>query len=148
MESPYTLLVKPLPQRALAGTRRTARVVGAKLPGLAAAVTVALPATWLGRLAPTVGGPVFGIVVGALAGALLGRFAAPGVAERLRPGHAFVGRQVLQASIIVLGAGLPLSEVLHVGAGSLPVMLGTLAVALGVHGSSADCWGSTARPGC
>ncbi|MET7738150.1 putative sulfate exporter family transporter [Streptomyces sp. NPDC005402] len=131
MEPSYALLVKPLPQRALAGTRRTARAVGAKVPGLAVALTVALPATWLGRLVPTVGGPVFGIVVGALAGALLGRGAAPGRAERLRPGYAFVGRQVLQASIIVLGAGLPLSEVLHVGAGSLPVMLGTLAVALG-----------------
>ncbi|MGW3625287.1 YeiH family protein [Streptomyces sp. NPDC000880] len=130
MQSSYVLLVKPLPH-VLAGTRRARRAAGAALPGLAVAVTVALPATWLGHLVPTVGGPVFGIVVGALAGALLRRIAPPGPVERLRPGYAVVGRQVLQASIIVLGAGLPLSEVLHVGVGSLPVMLGTLAVALG-----------------
>ena len=129
MESSHALPVKPLP-RVLAGTRRAGRASGAVLPGLAVAVTVALPAAWLGRLLPAVGGPVFGIVVGALAGALLRRIVQPGTAERLRPGFAVVGRQVLQVSIIVLGAGLPLGAVLRVGMGSLPVMLGTLAVAL------------------
>lgn len=129
MKSSHALPVKPLP-RALAGTRRAGRASGAVLPGLAVAVAVALPAAWLGRLVPTVGGPVFGIVVGALAGALLRRMAPHGKAERLRPGFAIAGRQVLQASIIVLGTGLSLSDVLRVGVGSLPVMLGTLAVAL------------------
>ncbi|NBH09167.1 putative sulfate exporter family transporter, partial [Amycolatopsis sp. SID8362] len=40
-------------------------------------------------------------------------------------------KPVLQASIVVLGTGLSLRQVLEVGGGSLPVMLGTLAVALG-----------------
>lgn len=94
-------------------------------PGVALAVVVATAATALGHLAPIVGGPVFGIVLGVLVAALL----RPG--DALRPGLAFAGRYVLQASIVLLGTGLSLTQVASVGAGSLPVMLGTLAVALG-----------------
>ncbi|WP_338775783.1 putative sulfate exporter family transporter [Streptomyces sp. DG1A-41] len=129
MESSHALPVKPRP-RVPAGMRRAGRASSAVLPGLAVAVAVALPAAWLGRLVPTVGGPVFGIVVGVLAGALLRRLAPHTTAERLRPGVAVAGRQVLQASVIVLGTALSLSDVVRVGMGSLPVMLGTLAVAL------------------
>jgi uncharacterized integral membrane protein (TIGR00698 family) len=129
MESSHALPVKPQP-RVPAGARRAGRASRAVLPGLAVAVAVALPAAWLGRLVPSVGGPVFGIVAGALTGALLRRMAPHTTAERLRPGVAVAGRQVLQASIIVLGTALSLGNVLRVGMGSLPVMLGTLAVAL------------------
>jgi uncharacterized integral membrane protein (TIGR00698 family) len=129
MESSYAVPVKPPQQRAPGRARRLCLVVGDTLPGLVVTALLALPATWLGTLVPTVGGPVLGIVAGVGAGAVLRR--APAVAERLRPGFATAARQVLQASVVVLGTGLPLSEVLHVGAGSLPVMLGTLAVALG-----------------
>ncbi|MER5185237.1 putative sulfate exporter family transporter [Streptomyces sp. NPDC002896] len=131
MEPSYAQPVKPLPARILVGTSRSGRAASAALPGLAVAAAVALPATWLGHLIPVVGGPVFGMIVGAFAGALLRRIAGPGRVERLLPGYAAASRQVLQASIIVLGTGLPLSDVLHLGMESLPVMLGTLAVALG-----------------
>ncbi|WNM32541.1 putative sulfate exporter family transporter [Streptomyces sp. Li-HN-5-11] len=130
MESSYAVPVKPPPQRAPGLARRLYRTVGDTLPGLVAAAMLALPATWLGTLVPTVGGPVLGIVVGVGTGVVLRRVMAPAVTERLRPGFATAARTVLQASIVVLGTGLPLSEVLRVGAGSLPVMLGTLAVAL------------------
>jgi uncharacterized integral membrane protein (TIGR00698 family) len=130
MEPSHALPVKP-PLRVIARAGRAGRASGAVLPGLAVAVTVALPAAWLGHLVPTVGGPVFGMVVGALAGALLRRMAPQETTEqRLRPGFAVAGRQVLQISIVVLGTGLSLSDVWKVGMGSLPVMLGTLAVAL------------------
>ena len=46
------------------------------------------------------------------------------------PGAAFAGKQVLQASIVVLGTGLSLAQVAHTGLSSLPVMLGTLALCL------------------
>jgi uncharacterized integral membrane protein (TIGR00698 family) len=94
------------------------------VPGLTAALAVAAVATGLGRLLPLVGGPVFGIVLGAGVAAI----ARPGA--RLAPGLSFAGRQVLHASIVLLGTGLSLTQVLHVGCASLPVMLGTLAVAL------------------
>ncbi|MFE9649604.1 YeiH family protein [Streptomyces sp. NPDC006365] len=129
MESSYAVPVKP-PPRTPGRARRLYRTVGDTLPGLVVAAVLAVPATWLGTLVPTVGGPVLGIVVGVVTGVLLRRIPASPVAERLRPGFGTAGRRVLQASIVVLGTGLPLSEVLRVGAGSLPVMLGTLAAAL------------------
>jgi uncharacterized integral membrane protein (TIGR00698 family) len=97
------------------------------VPGLLIAVAVAAVATGLGTLVPIVGGPVFGILLGALAAAVV-----PGLrAERWTPGYAVASKPVLQLSIVVLGTGLSLHQVLTVGGGSLPVMLGTLAVALG-----------------
>lgn len=97
-----------------------------RLPGLAVAVTLAGASTVLGQLAPVVGGPVFGIVLGILVGAAVPRLRA----THWSAGYNFAGRQVLQASIVVLGTGLSLQQVVQVGASSLPVMLGTLAVAL------------------
>lgn len=86
-------------------------------------------ATGLGRLVPVIGGPVFGIVIGVIVATALPRVAGAR-AERLGPGAAFAGRYVLQASIVLLGTGLSLRQVLHTGGSSLPVLLGTLAVAL------------------
>lgn len=97
------------------------------LPGVLVAVAVAAVATALGELVPVVGGPVFGIVLGAVAAAVFPRLRG----ERWARGYAVAAKPVLQASIVVLGTGLSLSEVLRVGGQSLPVMLGTLAVALG-----------------
>jgi uncharacterized integral membrane protein (TIGR00698 family) len=96
------------------------------LPGLLLSLAVAAVATALGHLAPVVGAPVFGM----LGGAVLAAVIRPG--ERLRPGLGVAGKQVLQASVVVFGTGLSLSRIVRVGGSSLPVMLGTLAVALGV----------------
>jgi uncharacterized integral membrane protein (TIGR00698 family) len=98
-----------------------------KTPGLLVAVLVAGVATALGTWIPIVGGPVFGIVLGALTAAVVTGLRAPQYAR----GYAVASQPVLQLSIVVLGTGLPLQQVVHVGVQSLPVMLGTLAVALG-----------------
>jgi uncharacterized integral membrane protein (TIGR00698 family) len=96
-------------------------------PGLAVAILVAAVATIAGTVFPLVGGPVFGIVLGAVVSA-----AVPACRHaRFTAGYAVAGRSVLQLSIVVLGAGLSLRQVVEVGVGSLPVMLGTLTVALG-----------------
>ncbi|MCU1687083.1 MAG: putative sulfate exporter family transporter [Amycolatopsis sp.] len=96
-------------------------------PGLLIALLVAAVATALGTFAPIVGGPVLGIVLGALAATVL-----PGLrGERWTAGYEVASKPVLQLSIVVLGTGLSLQQVLHVGGQSLPVMLGTLTVALG-----------------
>lgn len=105
--------------------RRGVGVVRDRVPGLALALAVAGVATVAGQEVPLVGGPVFGIVLGVLVAAVLH----PG--ERLRPGFAVAVKPVLQTSIVVLGATLSLRQVATVGSSSLPVMLGTLAVALG-----------------
>jgi uncharacterized integral membrane protein (TIGR00698 family) len=94
------------------------------MPGFLLALGVAIVATLLGRAAPVVGAPVFAIVLGAL----IASVRAPSPA--LRPGIAFASKQLLQWSIVLLGAHLSLMEIAQGGARSLPVMLGTLAIVL------------------
>lgn len=94
------------------------------LPGVAAAVVVAVVATGLGHLVPVVGAPVFGIVMGML---LAPRLRAQ---TSLRPGLTFSGKLVLQAAVVAFGLVLSLRQIVHVGVHSLPVMLGTLCIAL------------------
>ena len=48
----------------------------------------------------------------------------------VRAGASLAGRQVLQASVVILGLQLSVGQVAAAGARSLPVMLGTLAIAL------------------
>ena len=94
------------------------------LPGLGFALALAIPATLLGRLVPLVGGPVFAIVLGiavTLARPMPASFA---------PGVRYASRTVLQSAIVVLGTSLDVGRVVHVGAGSLPVMFGTMAICL------------------
>jgi uncharacterized integral membrane protein (TIGR00698 family) len=89
--------------------------------GLAAAVAIGVFATLAGMLVPVVGAPVFAVVAGALLSPPARRFGwNAGVAKG----------PVLQLSVVLLGAQLSLGEVVSVGAGSLPVMLGTLGVCL------------------
>lgn len=118
------------PERSALGRERVrglaVRGVGL-LPGLAVVLVLAAAASWIGRYAPVIGGPVFGIVLGMLAPLALPLLRS----ERLARGYGFAGRHVLQASIVVLGTGLSLQQVMQVGASSLPVMAGTLVVALG-----------------
>jgi uncharacterized integral membrane protein (TIGR00698 family) len=110
----------PLKQSLLARSR-------ALLPGLIPVLALAAIAVPLGRLVPVVGGPVFGIVLGVLVGAVVPVLRA----DRCRPGYDFASKSLLQLSIVVLGTGLSLQQVVQVGGSSLPVMLGTLIVALG-----------------
>ncbi|MHB8328701.1 MAG: YeiH family protein [Acidimicrobiales bacterium] len=96
------------------------------LPGIAAAAGVTVVATLLGGLAPVVGAPVIAIVIGIV----ISIIHAPH--ERLRPGLSFTGKKVLQGSIMILGLSLSLRQVLSTGERSLPVLLGTLIIALAV----------------
>jgi uncharacterized integral membrane protein (TIGR00698 family) len=96
------------------------------IPGVSCAAAVAACATLLGGLAPVVGAPVFA-VLGGIAIAVVRKPPA-----RLRPGIAFTSRKVLQGSIVLLGLGLSLGQVLSTGARSMPVLVGTLAAALGM----------------
>lgn len=94
------------------------------LPGLVPVVALAAVATVLGHLVPVVGDPVFAV----LGGFGIALVRPPG--ERARPGLGFAAKTVLKTSIMVLGTGLSFGEVLTIGGASLPVLLGTLAVAL------------------
>lgn len=85
---------------------------------------IAALATAAGSLAPVVGAPVIGIVAGV---ALRLAFGLP---RQLGPGVDVGKGFVLQCAVVVLGSQLSLSEVVDVGVGSLPVLLGTLVACL------------------
>jgi uncharacterized integral membrane protein (TIGR00698 family) len=94
--------------------------IGGALAASAAVTAIALP---LGRALPGIGAPLVALVVGMGAGAVL-------PTERIRAGLGATGRQVLKAAIVLLGTTISLGQVVAVGAGSVPVMLGSLAGAL------------------
>src|SRR5439155_20613750 len=94
------------------------------LPGLAWSTAVALLAWLSSMVVPLLGAPVLAILLG------LAVSAVRRPADRAAPGIAFASSVLLQLAIVLLGTTLALGQVLRVGARSLPVMLGTLAVAL------------------
>ena len=96
------------------------------VPGLVFVSVLAGLATVVGRLVPVVGAPVIAI----LGGIIVSLVTKP--SERLKPGVVFSSKKVLQGSIVLLGSGLSVGQVLSTGARSLPVLLGTLAAALGM----------------
>lgn len=107
---------------ALPGPRRRTSLRNG--PGILAAAALAAVAVFLARFAPLVGAPVLAIVLGVAIRAIRP------LPERCRDGLAFSARTVLQTAIVVSGFGLSLAVVVRTGLGTLPVTLGTIAVAL------------------
>ncbi|MEU9657410.1 YeiH family protein [Streptomyces chartreusis] len=97
---------------------------GTWIPGLALALVIAGAATTVGERLPVLGGPVTAVLLGVLVASV--RRPAP----RFTPGLRLAGKPVLQAGVALLGVQLSLSQVLHVGGSSLPVMIGSLAACL------------------
>lgn len=95
-------------------------------PGILAACLVAGAALALAHEIPLVGAPVLALAIGIAVSAVRHP------ADAVRPGLRWSGRYVLQTAIVVLGATLSLARVASVGLTTMPVMLGTLAAALGV----------------
>lgn len=109
----------------MAATAQTAATSSTnRWPGLILSFAIAAIAWLLGDRFPLIGGAVFGIVLGMLLRAT-GR-----VDARFRPGIAFTSKKILQGSVILLGAGLSLRQIVTTGLSSLTVMLSTLAVCL------------------
>ena len=94
------------------------------IPGVLCAAAVAAVAVLCARAVPLVGAPVLAILLGVAV-----RAVRP-LPEAWRPGIAFSSRTVLQAAIVVSGFGLSIATVVSTGLGTLPVTLGTIAVAL------------------
>lgn len=92
--------------------------------GYALPFVVGIVAWLLGQQVPVIGAPVLGI----LFGLLIGQFA--GQRPGWRKGVQFNAKRVLQGSIVLLGAGMSLTEVVSIGGAGLPVMLGTIVVAV------------------
>lgn len=80
----------------------------------------------VGQLVPVLGAPVVAILLGLVMGQFAGQ--RPG----WQRGVTFCAKKVLQASIVLLGAGMSLTQVARIGGAGLPVMLGTIILAVGV----------------
>lgn len=91
--------------------------------GVALAACVGLMALFLGRQLPTIGGPVFAILLGLL---IRNTF---GVLPVFRPGLQFSSKSILQWSIIFLGFGLSFGQVVTTGIDSIVVTIGTIVAA-------------------
>ncbi|MBP7901609.1 MAG: YeiH family putative sulfate export transporter [Spirochaetes bacterium] len=93
------------------------------IAGILLSAAIAAVAYILGRIFPIVGGPVFGILLGMIINNTVGK---PDAAVS---GIRFTGKKVLQWSIILLGAGLSMSQVTEAGLSSFFVMIFTLSAA-------------------
>ncbi|HBC27719.1 MAG TPA: putative sulfate exporter family transporter [Ruminococcaceae bacterium] len=93
-----------------------------RLPGIALAALIAVPAWLLGMLFPVVGSPVLGI----LFGMLLAPLKRPAVLES---GITYTSRKLLQYSIVLLGFDMNLFQVFRVGGQTLSLMAFTLTAA-------------------
>jgi uncharacterized integral membrane protein (TIGR00698 family) len=94
------------------------------LPGVLVAALIALAATLAAQFVPLVGAPVLAIVLGIVVRQLIA------LPASLRPGFAFSSKTVLQSAIVVSGFGLSLAVVVTTGWETLPVTIGTIAIAL------------------
>ncbi len=94
------------------------------LPGLALCLAIAVPAWFLGKVFPIIGGPVFAILAGMAAAVVWkdkGKFS---------KGITFTSKKVLQYAVILLGFGMNLSVVLETGRQSLPIIVATITTSL------------------
>ncbi len=94
------------------------------LPGLVLPLAIGAIAYGVGHLVPVLGGPVVAILLGLIVGQVAGQ------RESWKPGVTFASKKVLQTSIVLLGATMSLAQIASTGGRTLPVLLGTLVVAL------------------
>ncbi|MCO7126978.1 YeiH family protein [Sporolactobacillus shoreicorticis] len=94
----------------------------AKIPGIVLAAILALPAWLAGLYLPIIGSPVLGILIGII----LSFWKKPIL---FNAGVAFTGKKVLQYSIILMGFGLNLFNIIRAGGQTLLLMIFTLTAA-------------------
>ncbi|MCL1632621.1 YeiH family protein [Sporolactobacillus sp. CPB3-1] len=88
-------------------------------PGITFAAVAACPAWIAGIYLPIIGSPIIGILLGLM-------FSYWKRPERLNAGITYAGKKILQYSIILMGFGLNLFNIIHAGAQTLILMIFTL----------------------
>jgi uncharacterized integral membrane protein (TIGR00698 family) len=91
--------------------------------GVLLSFVIALISTYLGKQFPIIGGAVFGIIIGIAINNTVGK------PKKSLNGVTFTSKKILQWAIIVLGAGLSLTQVWKTGLSSFSVMIFTLSTA-------------------
>lgn len=101
--------------------------------GIFLCTLLAIPCTLLGKIYPTVGAPVFAILLGMI------------IALGYRPSHAmqigiiWTSKKILQWAVIFLGFGLSFKDLFEVGLTSLPVIISTIAISLIIMSITMKC---------
>lgn len=96
---------------------------GSLVLGIGFAILLSVPAWLLGNMLPVVGGPVFAILLGLVLGIFYKN-------DKLSPGIKFTAKQILQYSIVLLGFGMNLYNIIEVGQSSLIIIVSTISMAL------------------
>lgn len=91
--------------------------------GLLLCLIIALPAWWLGKLFPVIGGPVFAILFGMILAFAPKR-------ENFASGITFTSKKILQYAIVLLGFDMNLFHIFAVGQQSLLIILSTISTSL------------------
>ncbi len=92
--------------------------------GILLCLLIAVPAWFLGKLVPVVGGPVCSILIGMILALFIKN------RTKLVPGISFASKKILQSAVVLLGFGMNLSVIASTGLQSLPIILSTIATSL------------------
>ena len=92
--------------------------------GVLFCLIIALPAWYLGKQFPVIGGPVFAILIGIVLGLLIKK------TEPLQAGVKYTSKKILQYAVILLGFGMNLTDILQKGKQSLPIIIATISTSL------------------
>lgn len=92
--------------------------------GLLLCLAISIPAWFLGKSFPVIGGPVFAILIGMVLTLILKE------KEPFTAGINYTSKKILQAAVIFLGFGMNLSQILAGGKQSLPIIISTITTSL------------------
>lgn len=95
-----------------------------KSAGILLCFVISIPAWFLGKSLPVIGGPVFAILFGMLITLWLPD------KEKIQAGITYTSKKILQYAVILLGFGMNLNSILITGKLSLPIILSTITVSL------------------
>ncbi|MFS1664359.1 YeiH family protein [Streptococcus sp. zg-JUN1979] len=93
-------------------------------PGIGVCLFISIVAWFLGQSYPVIGAPVFGLLMGIVIGMFYTN------RTQTATGIAFTSKYLLQVAVVLLGFGLNMTQVLKVGAQSLPIIIVTISIAL------------------
>lgn len=92
--------------------------------GVALCLVIALPAYYLGKQLPLIGGPVFAILMGTVITFLIKD------KTKVQNGITYTSKKILQYAVISLGFGMNLGDIVKTGSSSLPIILSTITTSL------------------
>ena len=85
--------------------------------GVILCLAIAMPAYYLGKQLPLIGGPVFAILMGMIITFLVKD------KSKVQSGITYTSKKILQYAVILLGFGMNLSDIVKTGSSSLPIII-------------------------